>query len=74
MFSKQTYINRRNQLRLQFKTGVLLFIGNDETGMNYKVEAFSVVIYPKNMGADKMETRRYPLAPGTIDTIEKEKK
>ncbi|HCE44086.1 MAG TPA: hypothetical protein DET40_11105 [Lentisphaeria bacterium] len=46
----------------------------DETGMNYKVEAFSVVIYPKNMATDKMETRSYPVAPGTVDSIEKEKK
>lgn len=36
MFSKQTYIDRRNQLRAQFKTGVLLFLGNDESGMNYE--------------------------------------
>ncbi|MGE0078279.1 MAG: aminopeptidase P family protein [Bacteroidales bacterium] len=36
MFSKQTYVNRRNQLRSQFKSGVLLFIGNDESGMNYE--------------------------------------
>ncbi len=36
MFSKQTYINRRNHLRSQFKSGVLLFIGNDESGMNYE--------------------------------------
>lgn len=36
MFSKQTYINRRNQLRSQFKSGVLLFFGNDESGMNYE--------------------------------------
>ena len=36
MFSKKTYINRRNQLRAQFKSGVLLFIGNDEVGMNYE--------------------------------------
>lgn len=36
MFSKQTYINRRNQLRAQFKSGVLLFLGNDEVGMNYE--------------------------------------
>lgn len=36
MFPTQTYINRRNQLRAQFKSGVLLFIGNDETGMNYE--------------------------------------
>ncbi|HSA04442.1 MAG TPA: aminopeptidase P family protein [Tenuifilaceae bacterium] len=36
MFSKKTYINRRNQLRAQFKSGVLLFFGNDEVGMNYE--------------------------------------
>lgn len=36
MFSKQIYINRRNQLRSQFKSGVLLFFGNDESGMNYE--------------------------------------
>ena len=36
MFNKQTYINRRNQLRSQFESGVLLFIGNDESGMNYE--------------------------------------
>ena len=36
MFPTQTYINRRNQLRAQFKSGVLLFIGNDECGMNYE--------------------------------------
>ena len=36
MFSKQTYINRRNQLRSQFESGVLLFMGNDESGMNYE--------------------------------------
>ncbi len=46
----------------------------DETGMNYKVEAYSVVIHPKNMAADNMETRSYPVAPGTVDKVEKEKK
>jgi Xaa-Pro aminopeptidase len=40
MFSKQTYINRRNQLRLQFESGVLLFIGNDESIMNYEDNTF----------------------------------
>ncbi len=40
MFSKQTYINRRNQLRSQFKSGVLLFIGNDESGMNYEDNSY----------------------------------
>ena len=46
----------------------------DETGMSYKIESFSVVIYPKNMTTDKMETRSFPVAPGTVDSIEKEKK
>ena len=35
MFPKSTYINRRNQLRKQFKTGLLLFPGNEESAMNY---------------------------------------
>lgn len=35
MFSKQTYINRRNQLKKDVKSGILLFLGNDESGMNY---------------------------------------
>ena len=36
MFKKETYINRRNQLKKQFKTGILLFLGNEESGMNYE--------------------------------------
>jgi Xaa-Pro aminopeptidase len=36
MFPTKTYINRRNQLRSQFKSGILLFLGNDESGMNYE--------------------------------------
>lgn len=35
MFSKQTYVSRRNRLKNQLKSGILLFLGNDETGMNY---------------------------------------
>ena len=35
MFSPQTYINRRNQLKSRFNTGILLFLGNDESSMNY---------------------------------------
>ncbi|NOQ27017.1 MAG: M24 family metallopeptidase [Bacteroidales bacterium] len=35
MFNKETYINRRKQLRNQFKSGVLLFLGNEESSMNY---------------------------------------
>ncbi|MDY6801884.1 MAG: aminopeptidase P family protein [Bacteroidota bacterium] len=36
MFKKETYINRRNQLKKQFKAGILLFLGNEESGMNYE--------------------------------------
>ncbi len=46
----------------------------DETGMSYKIDEFAIMIYPKNMAVDKMETRKYPVAPGTVDTIEKVEK
>ena len=36
MFSKDTYINRRNQLKKTIGSGLLLFLGNDESGMNYE--------------------------------------
>lgn len=35
MFSKQTYIQRRKELKKKFSSGILLFLGNDEAGMNY---------------------------------------
>lgn len=39
MFSKETYIDRRSRLlqemRKQHQSGLLLFLGNEETGMNY---------------------------------------
>ena len=35
MFPKQTYINRRAQLKKAVGSGLLLFLGNDESGMNY---------------------------------------
>lgn len=35
MFSKETYINRRSLLKKTVGNGILLFVGNDETGMNY---------------------------------------
>lgn len=35
MFDPKTYINRRAQLKSQFKSGILLFLGNDESSMNY---------------------------------------
>jgi len=35
MFKKETYINRRKQLKTNFNTGILLFLGNEESSMNY---------------------------------------
>ncbi|MBI9053704.1 MAG: aminopeptidase P family protein [Bacteroidales bacterium] len=35
MFNKKTYINRRKQLKSQFDSGILLFLGNEESSMNY---------------------------------------
>lgn len=35
MFAAQTYIDRRERLKRHFKTGVLLFLGNKESPMNY---------------------------------------
>lgn len=35
MFNKQIYINRRRVLKNNISTGILLFIGNDESPMNY---------------------------------------
>lgn len=39
MFSRETYIERRARLVADMKyhgeTGLLLFLGNDESGMNY---------------------------------------
>lgn len=35
MFAKSTYLNRRKKLSESFSDGILLFIGNDESAMNY---------------------------------------
>ncbi len=40
MFSKDTYTNRRKILKQSFQSGILLFLGNDETGMNYKSNTY----------------------------------
>lgn len=36
MFTKETYIKRRTQLRESLSNGILLFLGNDECGSNYE--------------------------------------
>ncbi len=35
MFSKDTYAGRRKALKEKVVRGLLLFLGNDEVGMNY---------------------------------------
>ena len=41
MFTKETYINRREQLKKTVASGILLFLGNDECGMNYADNTYS---------------------------------
>ena len=36
MFAKETYINRRSALKKSVGSGLLLFLGNEESGMNYE--------------------------------------
>jgi len=36
MFAKETYVKRREQLKKTVASGILLFLGNDECGMNYE--------------------------------------
>ncbi len=40
MFTKDTYCQRRRQLKSTLKSGVLLFLGNDESPMNYADNTF----------------------------------
>lgn len=40
MFAKETYIQRRAQLKKNVGSGLLLFLGNDEMGLNYEDNAF----------------------------------
>jgi Xaa-Pro aminopeptidase len=36
MFSRSTYLNRRQALKQKLGSGLILLLGNDETGMNYR--------------------------------------
>jgi Xaa-Pro aminopeptidase len=40
MFPAQTYIDRRARLQAQLSSGLLLFLGNDESPMNYAANTF----------------------------------
>ena len=35
MFSKETYVSRRNELKKMVKDGVILLFGNNESPANY---------------------------------------
>lgn len=41
MFEQKIYTERRNILKSKFKNGLLLFLGNDESPMNYKSNAYN---------------------------------
>ncbi len=40
MFSKETYINRRNELKKLVKSGIILIFGNNESPCNYPANAY----------------------------------
>lgn len=40
MFAKETYMQRRALLKQNVGSGVLLFLGNDECGLNYEDNTF----------------------------------
>ena len=40
MFSPRTYTDRRERLQSQFKSGLLLFLGTEESPMNYGDNAY----------------------------------
>ena len=40
MFAKETYVQRRAVLKKKLGSGVLLFLGNDEEGLNYESNTF----------------------------------
>ena len=42
MFNKETYIQRRNRLKKEIGKGILLFLGNNESGMNYADNTYPV--------------------------------
>ena len=41
MFTPQTYLDRRMRLQAQLKSGLLLFLGNEESSMNYRDNTYA---------------------------------
>ena len=46
----------------------------EATGMTFKVDEFAVMIMPKKMAGDKMETRSYKVRPDVVDSIDEKDK
>ena len=40
MFSKETYVNRRNELKRLVKSGVIILFGNNESPANYPANTY----------------------------------
>ena len=45
MFAKETYMQRRALLKKNLGSGVLLFLGNDECGLNFMCRTFGYYRY-----------------------------
>ncbi|MCX6983859.1 MAG: hypothetical protein NT118_03765 [Lentisphaerae bacterium] len=43
----------------------------DATGMSYRTEKFSIMVFPKTMVGDNMETRTFKIRPDAVDSIER---
>ena len=41
MFEPQTYTDRRNALKAKFDSGIILFLGNEESAANYTANTYS---------------------------------
>ena len=66
MFSKETYMARRAKLKQTIGSGLLLFLGNDESGMNTPIiRITSVKTLPSCISSD-CHTPGYPLSSISI--------
>jgi len=43
----------------------------EATGMSYRADKFSLIIFPKTMAGDKMETRTFKFRPDAVNPVEK---
>jgi len=41
MFATRIYVQRRNTLKKRMRSGILLFLGNEESPMNYPANTYS---------------------------------